>query len=164
MNNVKTIFIDKDKFNSNPDCYIQLITQILPFDTLEPEDIREHVNNDGYFCLLLVGDDVASICRISPVDKKEKIYINRPIVTSEEYQGMGYATMCLLESEKHLQALGCKKLISFVDKGNIASISLHKKAGYEIVQCDSIYKKSRYAWATAIMFEKVLGKERILTQ
>lgn len=161
MDNIKTIFIDNNKFKTNPNYYAQLINQISPFDTLEFDDIEKQLQNDVYFCVLLVDNNVSSICRTCRVDNRKSIYINRPIVTADKYQGKGSATKCLIASEKYLQQLGCKRLISFVDSNNIASLRLHVKAGYEKVERDSIYKKSRYSWKSAIMFEKALTKQQM---
>ena len=156
--NIQSIFIDKDKFEQKPNKCMQLISQVYPFDTLEYDDVRNEMQNETYFCILLVDREVASICRVSQIDKG--VYINRPIVTSEKYQGNGYGAMCLLESEKYLQPLGAKRIISFVDIGNIASWKLHLKVGYRRLNNDANYRDERYCWDTAVVFEKSLIQQQ----
>ena len=159
MNNVETIFIDKNKYNTNPTYYTDLITRISPFDTFEVEDIRKEMQNQTYFCIVLEDGDVASICRIHQFD--DGIYVNRPIVTDERYKEKGYATKCLLECEKYLRRIGGKKLISFIDIGNKASWKLHLKAGYQRVFNDTNYRDDRFCWDTAVVYEKRLIKQQL---
>lgn len=156
MANVKTLFVDYDKFNASPDRYMQILSNVEPFDTLSTEDIKTELQNETYFCILLADDQVASICRTSKIG--EDVYINRPIVTEEEFRGKGYATKCLLANEKYLQKLGCNKIVSYVDIGNIASWKLHIRAGYIRLLNDANYRDKRYCWDTAVVFEKALTK------
>lgn len=159
MNNIKTIFIDGNKFKLNPNYYTQLINQILPFDTLDCEDIYEQLQKGTYYYILIADERVASICRVIKLSKST--YINSPIVTDDKYQGKGYATKCMIGCERQLKKRGCKKLISFVDDENIASYNLHIKVGYtRIKDCDK-FKDIKYYWDTAIVFEKVLNKQKI---
>ena len=161
MKNVTTVFADLNTFKSNPNHYTKLITAIPPFDVLDKDNIERQIINKVFWCLVLENGEPATCCRISNLGNKKTIYINRQINTLPKFQGKGYGTLCLLASEKHLQKIGCRKLISFVDSENIASMRLHAKAGYEKVDRDSMYKKSRYSWKSAIMFEKALTRQQI---
>ena len=48
-------------------------------------------------------------------------------------------------------------MISFADESNIASINMHIKAGFEILQ-NSGYGKSRYSWDGAVVFAKTVER------
>ena len=112
--------------------------------------------NNVFFTILLLNNKPISVCRFILFDNRKTIFCSRQVLTIEKYRQKGYAKKVLNEGFLFLSKnYSCKKVISYIDKDNEASLILHKKAGYVKKEKNlKYYIKNRFAFKNCIIMEK----------
>lgn len=152
------VVINKDEYLENIDFYTDIIS--LFYDDINKDTILKNFEYGSLYCFVLdEKDNPASICRFTKAYNRETIYVIRQIDTLKEYQGRGFASLCLKSVEQYLSGIEKAKIIvSFVDDENQASINLHEKCGFNKAEKISGYLQMLYGWDSAYMFEKTIDK------
>ena len=113
------------------------------YPSLSNEEQRIRAEQDFYNYLNIFFSDGKSFCalwcdeggyisamRLEPY--RDGLLISG-LETLPEVRGKGYAGKLLQATMRYLKDIGVEKVYSHVDKRNIPSLSVHKKAGFSII-------------------------------
>lgn len=158
------IFLDKETFLKNPNYWEDIILEFHKnngcYYKKEDFHLKQAIEEWGTnYVIALENNKIVCLARYALVYGRKTIYMLRQIDTLKEWQGKGIATNAILFAHKNFEKTKATKLIAAVDSGNIASIKLHKKCGYEEKQPPLYIKndKNRF-WQGALYFEKTIEK------
>lgn len=155
----KLINIDENFYKENKKQTTEWLCNIFEVDK-ETLNLDKQLSNWVYFTLLLINNIPASVCRFVIFDYRKTIYCSRQVLTKKEFRRKGYAEIVLNEGFKFLsENHNCKKMISYIDKDNKASLNLHKKIGYiKLEKVPKYYSQNRFAFDDCEILEKVFQK------
>ena len=156
---MKTIIVNEEVFLKTPDLFVKALEEFGPGTTAE-DMLRTIRFNGFYFFAFDEKDNVTAWGRCAKTWRRKTMYCIRQVETKEEYRNKGYASQLYKVCEEYLKRDGiAKRIYTFVDKDNVASLRFHEKNGYSRVNKVSKEIREIHGWESAIMFEKQINKK-----
>lgn len=157
MSNISCDIIDKNSYLKNKKKIEKMIYEFYKnngdsYSNLNIEDMV--MNKNVFYCIVMDLENVVCLCRFAKMFDRETMYCIRQINTLKQYQHKGYAIQCYDTIQKYLKNKNARKILSFVKKENVNSISLHKKCGYEKIIPNKSTRKTNYYFDGCICFCK----------
>ena len=151
----KIINIDFRYYQKNKKQTTKWLSDI--FESNEKDmNLEKQLTNGVYFTILLLNNMPVSVCRFVVFDNRKTVFCSRQVQTVNKFRNKGYAERVLNEGFNFLKEnYNCKKVVSYIDKNNKPSLSLHKKIGYiKKEKPAKYYKQNRFSFENSEIFEK----------
>ena len=140
-------FIEKTEYHKNKKDYLKLIDEMFYEDynkLANVNEIEKHLDfifsneytNNAFLCLLMDNEKIISMVNFFEYNNMLNEWCLFAVFTKQNYRSQGYAKKILEKSILHLKNYKCSKLISGIEKDNIASIKLHEEIGFEYSNCN----------------------------
>ena len=145
--NMKYIIVEKEEYHKNKSKYISLIADMFQNDSNKLANIGEFENhlefifnkeysNNAFLVLQIENNKLISMINFFEYNNCSNDWCLFTLFTNKKMRRKGYGEKILIYAISQFQKYKCNKLISGIEKENIASIKLHEKVGFKYVNCN----------------------------